>query len=284
VFVVLGDSIHSIQHGSSLVVTWLAFVLRHRVLAAGALREFAAWGARKRYWRGEDVDDLPAYERPKSLPRSYGASERDRIMAVPLTGQDAVLRGLLYYGGLRALEAPGLRLMDLVVPHTLPDGTQLDGAMRVWGKGSKERMVPIHPDLWAILAPHLAPLVKTRTPRDRTIIAHPNGKPWSYDTLRDRIVAWGKAAEVSDPKAHRLRHTHATDLLELGADIRQVQEVLGHTSLDTTAIYLRVVDRRKAEAIRRLPSFPVSVPGYVVSRIPTEADAPDPAKTKGDLA
>jgi site-specific recombinase XerD len=179
------------------------------------------------------------------------------MMALPLEGQDSVARGLLYYGGLRAREALGLRLLDLKAPHTLPDGTELDGTMRVWGKGSKEHVVPIHPDLWAILLPHLAPLLKAKTPLDRTLLAQPNGQLWTYDMLRDRVIAWGKAADVSRPKAHRLRHSFATDMLDGGADLKKIQEILGHASLATTEIYLKVVDRGKQEAVRKLPSFRV---------------------------
>ena len=66
------------------------------------------------------------------------------------------------------------------------------------GKPDMARTVDDLP--WRLLAPHLAPLVKTRTPRDRTIIAHPNGKPWSYDTLRDRIVGVGQGRRGQRPE------------------------------------------------------------------------------------
>lgn len=227
-------------------------------LDSTALREFAAWGAKRRYWRREDVEDIPVIAKPATLPRAYLAAERDRLMALPLQGQDAVLRALLYYAGLRQSEATGLRLRDLVPPHALPDGTSFPGALRVWGKGAKERVVPMHASLWAVLERYLGTL--QAPPLDRTVLAQAGGRPWTAGMVQHRVRAWGRAAGVEQAKSHRFRHRHATDLLEAGVDPRTVQLLLGHASLATTEIYLRVTDARKDAAVARLPAFAETFP------------------------
>jgi integrase/recombinase XerD len=224
-------------------------------LDSGAHREFAAWGVEFRYWRHEDVKGIPRRDKPKTLPRPYHAAERDRLMALPLAAaQDRVLRGLLYFAGLRESEARSVRLRDITPPHVLPDGTKIRGGMHIWGKGAKERAVPIHEALWTILEAHLLAL-PPKTPLDRTVLAKADGKPWSSGMVQDRVRAWGKAAGVSVPKAHRYRHAFATDLLDSGADLRTVQDLLGHASPATTAIYTHLSSERKSAAVGRLPGF-----------------------------
>ena len=229
------------------------------------LREFAAWGFRKRYWRDLDLDEMPAVSRPEAEPRSLSPEARDAIMALPLVGQDAVLRALLYYSGCREAEILGLKLLDVTAPHALPDGTEALGRLRVWGKGRKERSVPIHPALWAILEPHVGQL--RGKPRDwpvlwRTLVAgrgsarvRREGHPWSDDMVIARVREWGEAADVGHVTPHMLRHTFATDALEATNDLRAVQELLGHSSVATTQRYTRVVDRRRSAAILSLPTF-----------------------------
>ena len=212
------------------------------------LREFAAWGARQRYWSREAAD-LTYISKPRTLPRPHTADELDRLMALPLDAEAAVLRGLLYYAGLRSAETTGLRLRDVIPPHA-----GLPGALRIWGKGSRERVVTIHPDLWTELEAYLRTLPRDVRP-DRTLLARRDGGRWKERMVERRVRAWGRAAQVSQPKAHRLRHRFATSLLEHGADLRTVQELLGHASLATTAIYTQVTDQRRMEAVLRLPGF-----------------------------
>src|SRR5262249_44133412 len=72
------------------------------------LREFAAWGVKKRYWQPDDVDEMPAVQRPDEAPRPMSDQQRDRVMALPLEGDELVLRALLYYTGAREFELLGL--------------------------------------------------------------------------------------------------------------------------------------------------------------------------------
>jgi site-specific recombinase XerD len=114
-------------------------------------------------------------------------------------------------------------------------------------------LIDIHPSLWAALLPYLQTLPKG-TPRDRYLFAHRDGRPWSQHMVERRVKAWVATVGGDTAKPHRFRHTFASDLLEAGADLRQVQALLGHESLATTAIYTRVSDPRRAEAVNRLPA------------------------------
>ena len=229
-------------------------------LDATALREFAKWGARHRYWKTEDVDDIPTLGKAKGLPRPFPDDERDRLMELPLVDvRDAALRAVLYYSGLRAGEVAELRLRDIAPPR-LDEPVVLPGALRVWGKGRKQRTVDVWEPLWAALAPYLATLKDV--PGDWPVFHHAGAAKlseayWGQHMVERRVREWGEAAGVDDATAHRFRHTFATNLLETDppTDLRVIQALLGHSSVATTEIYTKVVDRRRAEAVRRLPRF-----------------------------
>jgi site-specific recombinase XerD len=220
-------------------------------LDCAALREFARFGAWKRWWPGHDLDELPQVPRAEPVPRALLPAQRDAVLALPLTGSEAVLRDLLYYVGGRGDEVLRLRLMDVRPPARLADG-MLTGRLVLWGKGARERSVGIHPDLWATLAPHLRSM--EHRPEACPLVHRPDGRPWSKAMLYDRVAKWAAAAGVPPFTPHALRHTHATDLLDAGADIRVIQQDLGHRRLSTTEIYTRVSEQRVIDAVLSLPS------------------------------
>src|SRR5262245_26507978 len=125
-----------------------------------ALHEFASWGAEKRYWRAEDVLAMPTVIRPDHAPRALSDDERDRVMGLPLYGDELLLRALLYYSGAREDELLKLKLIDVRGPELDPltRSAIVLGTLRLWGKGGRERYVDIHSELWAILGPHCAAL------------------------------------------------------------------------------------------------------------------------------
>lgn len=225
-------------------------------LAGIILREFAVWGAQheQRFWRYEDIAGIPIRKATKRLARPYRPADRDRIMALPLTGADALLRALLYFAGLRNAEVTGLRLKDVTAPHALPTGEVIPGRLYVRGKGSRERVVDVHPVLWAAFVAYLRTLPPA-TPLDRPTLAKSNGHPWSGRMVQRRVRSWARAAHVEHPTPHRFRHSFATDLLDAGARLTTIQALLGHSSLATTEGYLAEFDARKAEAVNRLPTF-----------------------------
>lgn len=236
------------------------------------VREFARWGTKARHWHRDEVEDIPQLGKPKTLPRPYHAAERDAFLGLELSPADRVLRALLYYAGLRNSETVALRLRDITPPHDLPTGETIPGRLFVWGKGSKERPVAIHAALWRELESYLGTL-PAGTKLDRRLLVQRDGEPWTDKMVRLHVRKWAKAAGVDKPTPHRFRHAFATDLLESGADVLTVQQLLGHARADTTAIYTQVTDKRKAAAISRLPDFVPSAPTFRHHFDPSARDA-----------
>lgn len=220
----------------------MATLHRRRV----TISQFAKWGMRRRYWTTNPVEALTKIRRPKRLPKPFQPEEHVRLMALELHGPERVFRALLAYAGLRVTEAATLPIGNI----RLSDGDR-PGALRIRGKGNKERIVPIIPELdevlrdWMLAAAdilnHRAPLVQQR-----------DGRPWSRRMIEKRTAAWGERANVPDCIPHRFRHSFATMMLERGADIRDVQEALGHEDIATTALYLKVVNEKLVKAVMRL--------------------------------
>jgi integrase/recombinase XerC/integrase/recombinase XerD len=164
------------------------------------------------------------------LPHAPRPDETDALLA-PLAGEDALalrnraLFELVYSAGLRAQEAVDLRLADVDFEQE---------AVVVRGKGAKERAVPLGEEAAYRIRVYLEqgrPQL-ARGAEDALFISA-RGRPLDTSTLR-RLL----------PNPHQLRHAFATHLLEGGADLRTIQELLGHSSLSTTQIYSHVDSRR----------------------------------------
>lgn len=172
----------------------------------------------------------------RSLPRVLRVDEVERMLAVPDTSptglRDRALLEFLYASGARVSELVGLddEDVDLVA-----------GTARLWGKGSKERMVPLGEPVRAALARWLdegrPALVGGMT---AVVFCGPRGDRLDPRTVRRTVERCAAAAGLTKVTPHTLRHSYATHLLEGGADLRSVQELLGHAALATTQIYTHV--------------------------------------------
>jgi site-specific recombinase XerD len=196
--------------------------------------------------RGERSDNpadlVPAPPRPKNLPKALRADQvgelLDRIPArTPLETRDRALFELAYSCGLRCEEIVNLDSDDLDF-----DAEEL----RVLGKGQKTRIVPFGEQAGRALERYLA----TARPalgaeEEPALFISKTGRRLSASDVRRRLRVWlrnaGLAAGISP---HVLRHSFATHLLEGGADLRTIQELLGHASLSTTQLYTRVESAR----------------------------------------
>jgi len=170
----------------------------------------------------------------------------------PLILRDRALFELAYSCGLRAEELVTLRVAD--VDH---DGEQL----RVEGKGRKTRYLPVGEVAMAAVRIYLERgrngLTSPSEPDERAekaqaLFLSKTGKPLGTSDVRRRLRAWATRARISGGATpHALRHSYATHLLDGGADLRSIQELLGHASVSTTQVYTRVESARLRSAYAR---------------------------------
>jgi integrase/recombinase XerD len=195
--------------------------------------------------------DNPAAElelprRPRKLPRTLSPGEAERLIAAaggvePRALRDRALVELLYGAGIRVSEAVGLE----------KGGVDLDERLvRVIGKGDKERIVPVGRPAAEALRRYLArgrPFLDRRHRPELFLNAKGGALTRAGAFLILRRLAEKAGLEPGRVHPHLLRHTFATHLLEGGADLRSVQELLGHADLGTTEVYTHVTDRRRRE-------------------------------------
>ena len=205
---------------------------RPRYAPATVARKLAAVRALVRHALGPTrVPDASfAPRRPRRLPDAPNASELEETLdrldgEGPLAVRNRALVELVYSAGLRSREAVDLDLGDVEFEQEL---------VRVRGKGGKERVVPLGEEAGHWLARYL----REARPQlahgaENALFLSVRGRRLETSTLR-RLV----------PHPHRLRHAFATHLLEGGADLRTIQELLGHSSLSTTQVYSHVDARR----------------------------------------
>ena len=196
------------------------------------------------------ADLIPAPKRPSKLPRVLKPSEVAALLdgipaATPLEMRDRALFELAYACGLRAEE-----LVQLDVTSLDFDGEEV----RVEGKGAKTRFVPAGEAALGAVARYLerARPALTSGDGDPALFLSKSGRRLSTSDVRRRLRAWEKHAAVATGiSPHALRHSFATHLLEGGADLRAIQELLGHASVSTTQIYTRVDSARLKSAYLR---------------------------------
>jgi integrase/recombinase XerC/integrase/recombinase XerD len=208
--------------------------------------------------RDNPADLLSAPKRPQRLPRVLKAAEvaslLDRIpVTTPLEQRDRALFELAYAAGLRAEE-----LVSLDIGAVDFDAE----TVRVEGKGGKTRLVPVGEHALAQLARYLErsrpALQAAAGPADseRALFISKSGRRLGTSDVRRRLRSWarvatGQAPALSGAHPHALRHSFATHLLEGGADLRAIQELLGHATISTTQVYTRVESARLRSAYSR---------------------------------
>jgi len=218
-------------------------------LPSSIARRLAAVRMFHRFLVGErqaDADPTESVETPRMwrhLPDPLNIGDVERLLEQPdddrWTGlRDRALLETMYASGLRASEAISLSVNDIDFDL---------GCLRCMGKGSKERVVPIGRKAQEAIRRYLAAA--------RAKAAKPDTGPWLFVSRRGRrisrqtvwkvITRWARRAQIEKRVSpHTLRHSFATHLLERGADLRIVQELLGHASVSTTQIYTHVTTSR----------------------------------------
>jgi integrase/recombinase XerC len=230
--------------------------LANRSLARhlSTLRSFFRWACREGHIEKSPARGLPAPRVPKTLPRAMTLPDTERLLAAGdedglIPERERALFELLYATGLRVSEAAGLDLEDVDFSARL---------VRVTGKGSRERIVPFGDAASDALRAYLPSRAALRhrarggnaEEGDALFVNARGGRltPRSMARLlKRRLRAAGLPEEISP---HALRHTFATHLLQAGADLRAIQELLGHASLSTTQKYTHLDAARLREVYR----------------------------------
>ena len=235
---------------------YAAILSGREAVAATIARKLAALRAFYRTMREHGLvtqnpaDLVPSPKRPRSLPTVLRPDELaallDRIPAsTPLELRDRALLEVADSCGLRAEE-----LVNLDVTSVDYDAEQL----RVEGKGSKTRIVPAGEPALRAVARYLerARPALAAGDGDQALFLSKSGRRLSTSDVRRRLRVWARHAAVQGGVSpHTLRHSFATHLLEGGADLRAIQELLGHASISTTQIYTRVESARLKSAYAR---------------------------------
>jgi integrase/recombinase XerC len=240
----------------ALLRQWLAalhaqgYVKASIVRRISELRSFYNWMVHSNLVSANPVQAISAPRLPQRLPRPLNVEEVEALLDVPETdtpqGQrDRAMLELLYAGGLRVSELLALDVGALDLVH---------GQVRVLGKGAKERVVligaPAERALRAYLENGRRTLLRLGDARTTALFLNRFGYRLSISMFTRSLSAYAARAGIERPiTPHMLRHSFATHLLDGGADLRSVQELLGHESLGTTQIYTQVSQGHLREAV-----------------------------------
>jgi integrase/recombinase XerC len=228
--------------------------LKNRSIARhlSTLRSFFRWACREGHVEKNPAKVLASPRLPRSLPRAMTLADTESLLAASeedaIPERERALFELLYATGMRVSEAAGLDLEDVDLSSRL---------LRVVGKGSKERIVPFGEEAEDALRAYLP--VRSALRRgagagdggaEPLFVNRRGGRLTTRSMarlLKKRLSAAGLPQDISP---HALRHTFATHLLQAGADLRSIQELLGHASLSTTQKYTHLDAARLAEVYR----------------------------------
>jgi integrase/recombinase XerC len=190
---------------------------------------------------------LPDVLDRRELARLLGATDRDDVWARKHDGKrerDTLLLALFAYAGLRRSELLGLDWSDVDLERRLLKVRR--------AKGGRQRVLPIHPTLEPLFVDYLR--VRAHDPEPALFVGV-QGRRLSQTILTQTFLRYARAAGVTERKRvtpHTLRHVFASELLRAGANLRQIQELLGHKHLDSTQRYTRVTAHELRGAVKRL--------------------------------
>lgn len=224
-------------------------------LSIAALRAFYRFAEAEKHLPANIAENLALPRRWKRLPKALSDDEIEKLLkpeepATPALLCDQAIFELAYASGLRRAELCGLRLEQLHLEA---------GFINVIGKGNKERVVPVGSKAVESLERYLKvgrpELVGKKSPAN--VFLTQRGTSFSPVTMWYRIKRRVRRAGVSrNITPHMLRHSFATHMLEHGADLRVIQELLGHASIGTTEIYTHVASSRLREVHRKFHPRP----------------------------
>ncbi|MES1954117.1 tyrosine recombinase XerC [Salinisphaera hydrothermalis] len=200
---------------------------------ASAVRSFYVWRMRQGLSESNPAADVRAPKKPARLPETIDvddlAAMLDVVPADTLESRDHALLEMFYTAGIRLAEAVGLDVTDLDLAA---------GEARVLGKGNRQRTVPVGSRATAALERWLAERSNLAAPGETALFVSQRGTRLSRSSVAARMERWAISHGLPvHLHPHKLRHSFATHMLESSADLRAVQELLGHANISTTQIY-----------------------------------------------
>jgi len=211
-----------------------------------ALKSFYQFLVRERYIQKDPTLNLQSPKMEKKLPQVLTVKEVERLLGQPdartaAGKRDRAMLELLYATGIRVSELVSLNMRDINVDM---------GYVRCYGKGSKERIVP----MGSMAVRSLRDYLREGRPEllrdegEQSLFLNHHGKRLTRQGFWKIVKKYAREARIRKPiTPHTLRHSFATHLLENGADLRSVQEMLGHSDISTTQIYTHLTRGRLKE-------------------------------------
>jgi integrase/recombinase XerD len=232
------------EHTLFLYLAWLrkrGHAGRSLARHLSSLRGFFAYAFEERLIRNNPTLFLERPKLPSLLPEVLNEKEMNAILALPdmrekLGVRDRCMLEILYGAGLRVSELCNLRVLDLDAQR---------GVLRVFGKGAKERLVPLHGMAVSLLCDYARDWRPAFSPKEDMFFLNRSGKGLSRVALWKIVRKYALKAGIRRAiSPHTFRHSFATHLLEGGADLRSVQLLLGHADISATEIYTHVQSGR----------------------------------------
>ncbi|AYW50983.1 site-specific tyrosine recombinase XerD [Tetragenococcus halophilus] len=239
------------------IVSFLQFLQNEKKSAATltrmvtSLRRFHQFLRQERYTDHDPMQHIDSPKKAQKLPDTLSLSEVERLIEAPDTKKvlgirDRTILEVMYATGLRVSELIGLKLNDLHLAM---------GLMQTTGKGDKERIVPLGDMAIHWLETYLEearPILCQKHPEEEYLFVNGHGTSLSRQGIWKNLkVLVLKAGIMKNVTPHTLRHSFATHLLENGADLRTVQELLGHADISTTQIYTHITKKRMADVYKQ---------------------------------
>lgn len=220
--------------------------------ALSSLRQFHEFMYREKYMHSDPMQLIETPKRPEKLPDVLTVDEVEKILetpdiATPLGLRDRAILEVLYATGLRISELVHLTLQELFLDM---------GFIQTIGKGNKERIVPIGDLAKHWLEKYLTTcrpkLLKKASQEIDEVFLNARGGSLSRQGAWKIVKKYGEQSGIKKPiSPHTFRHSFATHILENGADLRIVQELLGHSDISTTQIYTHVTQKHMKEIYNR---------------------------------
>lgn len=205
-----------------------------------AIKGFYRWACANGYYQNNPAEFIEQLKLPKRLPKILTTEEVKKLFDEDMTCTEALILELLYGCGLRVSELVDLNINDINIRSKF---------LRCFGKGAKERIVPVNNNTVRVLNKYLKDrklIIEQFSINSEKLLLHDNGHFYTRQDVWRFIKEYGKKINKTI-SPHTMRHSFATHLLENGADLRVVQELLGHSDVSTTQLYTHISKKRLKE-------------------------------------